>query len=239
MSHKLWVFHGGATPRRVVIYHTERNFPKDFIEIIPTTMAGPGAPAVAPGKPPGSVPLLALPSGELVSESLSIIEYLEDVAETQGLPSLRGRTAIERAKVRTLMGLIDSVTLSVEIAAVNGSIAFAQILEGQQSAGMERWLMAFIHKNLDRMEEVADPQGPFLVKTRTENTTSEMEITTADCALFAVLQYASELWGLNLVEQHPRLQLFFDAFKTRPSAAVPENTWPEEMTTMTRRFIEY
>jgi glutathione S-transferase len=234
MSHKVWVFNGGAAPQRVVIYSVDRNFPTGFIETIPTTMAGPCASAIAPGKPPGPVPLLDLPSGELVTESLSIIEYLEDIAESQGMPSLRGSTPMERAKVRTLLGLIETVTLSVEIATVNGSVAFAPLVEGQQSAVMEHWLLAFIHKNLGRIEDIADPQGPFLLKPKGGN----VEVTTADCALFATLQYASESWELNLMKEHPRLKPFYGAFGKRPSAAVPENTWPREMT-MTRKFIEF
>jgi glutathione S-transferase len=197
-------------------------------------MAGPGTPAITPGKPPSAVPLLALPSGELVTESLSIIEYLEDIAESQDMPSLRGSTPVERAKMRTLLGLIEIVTLSVEFAAVNGSVAFTRLVEGQQGAGVEHWLVAFIH-NISRIEDIADPQGPFLDKPKDGN----REVTTADCALFATLQYASKLRGLNLVKEHPKLKLFYDTFEKRPNAAVPENTWPREMTMMTRKFIEF
>ena len=235
MSHTLWVFHGGAAPRRVLIYSAERNFAPGFIDIIPTTIADPGASAVAPGKPPGSVPMLALPSGELITESFAILEYLEDLARSQGLPSLRGSSPVEQAKVRTLLSLIETVTLSTEIAAVNGSVVFAPLVDGQQSAGLERWLMAFIHKNLGRLEEIADPQGPYLVK----HTNGGTEVTTADCALFATFQYAAELWGLDLLNKHPRLEKFYEAFAQRPSAAVPEETWPQAMTAMTRKFIEY
>ncbi|KAK7432984.1 hypothetical protein QQZ08_000455 [Neonectria magnoliae] len=220
MSHKLWVFNGGAAPRRVVIYSVERNFPKGFLDIIPATIAGPGAPAVAPGKPEGPVPLLALPSRGLISESLSIIEYLEDVAESQGLSSLRGSTILDRAKVRTLLGMIETITLSVEIAAVNGSVALAPLVENQQSAGLERWLLTFIHKTLRQIADTADPDGPFLVRTEKDAT----EVSTTECALFAVLPYASGLWGLNLGIEHPRLQLFYSTFESRPSAAVPEGT---------------
>ena len=235
MSHKLWIFQGGAAPRRVVIYNIERKFPQDFIEIVPTTIAGPGAPAVAPGKPPGPVPMLALPSGELVTDSLSILEYLEDFAESLNLPSMRGSTPIERAKVRSLLGLIETVTLSIELAAVNGSVVFRALVEGQQSAGVERWLNPFVHKSLGRIEDIANLQSPYLVKLAGDDT----EVTTADCALFATLQYASELWGLNLIEEHPRLKSFYDAFAQRRNAPVPENTWPQEMTAMTRKFIDY
>lgn len=232
MSHKLWVFHGGAAPRRIVIYLAERHFPSTFINTISTTISGPGEPALAPGKPPGPVPLLQLPSGELISESLSILEYFEDVASSQNMPSMRGDTVIERAKVRTLLGLIETVTLSVEIAAVNGSVAFSSLVEGQQSAGIERWLLAFIHKNLERISQLAaQGVGPLL---------GGIDVTTADCALFATLQYAEELWGLDLVrEKHPRLKMFYEAFAKRASSVVPENTWPKEMTEFTRQFITY
>ena len=232
MSYKLWVFHGGAAPRRTVIYLAERHFPSGFIDIIPTTISGPGEPALAPGKPPGPVPLLRLPSGELITESLSILEYLEDVASSQNMLSMRGNTIIERAKIRTLLGLIETVTLSVEIAAVNGSMAFSSIVEGQQSAGIERWLLAFINKNLERISQLASQHlAPLL---------GGIDVTTADCALFATLQYAKELWGLDLVEEkHPRLKKFYDAFAGRPSSVVLENTWPEEMTAFTRKFIDY
>jgi hypothetical protein len=64
------------------------------------------------------------------------------------MPSLRGSIPIGRAKVRTILGLIETVTLNVEFAAVNGSVTFAPLVEGQQNAGVERWLLAFIHKNL-------------------------------------------------------------------------------------------
>jgi glutathione S-transferase len=136
--------------------------------------------------------------------------------------------------MRTLLGLIEIAMLSIEFAAVNGLVAFTRLVEGQQSAGVEHWLLAFIH-NLSRIEDIADPQGPFLDKPKDGNG----EVTTADCALFATLQYASDLWGLNLVKDHPKLKLFYDAFGKRPNAAVPENTWPQEMTMMMRKFIEF
>lgn len=231
MSHNLWVFHGGAMPQQVVIYLAEQQFLCGFIKIIPTTMSGPGAPAVAPNKPPGSIPLLRLPSGELISKSLSIIEYLEDVAASQNMVSMHRNTAIERAKVHTL--LIETVTLSVKIAAVNRSVAFASLVDGQQSASLERWLLAFIDKNLKRILDLAERDGgPFHV--------GGMEITTLDCALFATLQYAGGLWGMDLIEEkHPRLQFFYNAFLKRASAVVPENAWPKEMIEFTSKFIDF
>jgi glutathione S-transferase len=237
MSHKLWVYHGGASPRRVVVSLAERELPPDFITIIPTTMSGPGAPAEALGKPPGAVPLLALPTGELIHESLAIITYLEDLAVNLSppLPSMFGCTTLERAKVNEMLGLIETVTLSIELAAVNGCVLFAPQIEEQQSAAMVRWLMKFVHKNLARIEEYAGPEGPWLVSQGGQGE----KVTVADCVLFATLQYALELFGLDFWGKHDRLRRFYEAFGKRSSAVVPEGTWPSQITAMTKRWIEY
>ena len=237
MALKLWVFHGGAAPRRVVIYLAERGFTSDDVEIIPATIAAPGAPAEAPGKPQGAVPLLALGDGKYVHESLAIIEYLEDLTDSRGLPTMRGRTPEERARVREMLGLAEQMTLAIELAAVHGSIIFASEIENQQSAASVRYLLRHCHKNLSRIEEYASPGGPFLVSFDDQH--AGPQVTIVDCVVFATLQYAVELFGVDLTEHHRRLRQFYDAFKMRPSAVIPEGTWHPQLTSMTKKWIEY
>jgi glutathione S-transferase len=98
--------------------------PSEDVEVIPATIAAQGAPAEAPGKPPGSVPLLALGDGTYDHESLTIIKYFEDLAESKGLPTLRGHTPEDRARVRETLGLAQEVTLALELAAVHGCVIF-------------------------------------------------------------------------------------------------------------------
>lgn len=71
MALGLWIFHSDAPPRRVVIHPAERGFTPNDVEIIPATIAALGAPAEVPGKPPGSVPLLALEDGNMMSTNRS------------------------------------------------------------------------------------------------------------------------------------------------------------------------
>jgi glutathione S-transferase len=236
MTLKLFVFHGGPAPRRTVVYLKERNFEEDFIEIISCTMAAPGAPAEAPGKPTGSVPLLHDPeTGFLLRESLAIMDYLEDLAEERGLPTMRGCTPAARAKTKEMMGLIDAVTTCIEYAPVFGCKLFAPVVGGEQSAATVRWLLGHAHQNLERIAEYAPGGTPWLVTFDGEET----RVTMADCALFVVLQYAENMFGWDLAEKYPRLRQFYDAFKWRTSAAVPEGTWSAQLTDLTKEWITY
>lgn len=244
MTLKLFVFHGGPAPRRTVLYVHERRFPEGFVEIIPCTIDAPAAPAKAPRKPPGSVPLLHDPeTGFVLRESLAILDYLEDLAEApqgplQLRPTMRGATAQDRAKTKEMLGLIDAVTVDVEYAPTFGCKLFAPTVGGEQSAAAVRWLLRHAHQNLARIAEYAAEGGttPWLVKFDGED---EARITLADCALFAILQYAEHMFGWDLTEKYPRLRLFYDAFKERESAAIPEGTWPAQLTDLTKDWIEY
>lgn len=237
MPLKLWVYHGGASPRRAIIYLAERGFPSNVVDILPTTMAGPGAPANAPGKPPGAVPLLMLENGKSIHESIAILEYFEDLADARGLQSMRGHTPQDRASVREMLGLTEQVTISIELAAVHGCVAFAPGIENAQSAPSVRWLLRYCHQQLDRIAEYASPKGPFLVNL--EDDTTGRRVTIADCVLFAILQYAQLAFGFDLAKEHPRVQVFYDAFKGRPSAFVPDSAWPPQVTAMMSKWIEY
>ncbi|KAK5043575.1 hypothetical protein LTR84_011382 [Exophiala bonariae] len=238
MNLKLFVFNGGPAPRRVVIYLVERNFNEDAsVELIQCTIAAPGAPALAPGKPPGSVPLLHHPAtGFTLRESLAIIDYLEDMAEVQGLWTMRGRTPKDRAKTKEMLGLIDAVTTDVEYAPAFGCRLFAPVVGGEQSPAAVRWLLSRANQSLERIAEYAAEGTPWLLRFEREE---EAQVTVADCALFAILQYAENMFGWDLTEDHPRLKTFYGAFKLRQSASIPEGTWPTQLTDMTKDWIEY
>lgn len=242
---KLYVFHGGPAPRRVVVYLAERSFTQDLVEIVPCTISAPGAPAEAPGKPAGSVPLLHDEStGFVLRESLAIMEYLEDLAEAQGMPTMRGSTPEARAKTRQMMGLIDAVTTDVEYAPVFGCKLFAPVVGGEsgQSAAAVRWLLSHAHQNLSRIAEYAPPgEGiPWLVEFEPNGGEGqEARVTVADCAFFAILQYARNMFGWDLTERYPRLKLFYDAFERRASAAIPDGAWPAQLTDLTKEWIDY
>jgi glutathione S-transferase len=97
--------------------------------------------------------LLALQNRTYVHESLAIIEYLEDLAESRGLATMRGRTTAERARVRDMLGLAEEMTHALELAAVHGCIIFVPEIENQQSAASVRYALTHCHKKLAKIEE--------------------------------------------------------------------------------------
>lgn len=158
MGLRLFVFHGGPAPRRVVVYLKERNLPD--VEVVSCTMSAPQAPVEAPGKPSGAVPLLHDPgTGFTLHESLAVTMYLEDLAIQQGGEPMDGSQGgpAGRAKIIEMLGLIETVAVGVEFAPVFGCKIFAPVVEGQQSAGGVRFLLKLVHQNLDRIEQYAAP----------------------------------------------------------------------------------
>ena len=212
------------------------------MEVVPCTMAAPQAPVEGPGKPPGSVPLLHDPdSGFTLFESLAVMYHLEEVAVQEGAEPMDGSQGgpVGRSKVKEMLGLIENVAIAVEYSPVFGCKVFAPVVENQQSASGVRFLLKLVHKNLDRIEEYAAPikddSQPWLVEVD-ENT---RRVSMADTSLFGILQYAKYMFGWDLVASHPRLQKFFDAFEMRKSAEVPEGCWPDQLTALTKQWIEY
>jgi glutathione S-transferase len=157
----LLVFHGGPAPQRVVIYLAGRGVTSDNVETIPATIS---AAAEAPGKPPGSVPLLRPEDRHRIHELLANIEYFEDLAESRGLSTMRSRTPEERARVRELLGLAEEMTLALHIATIHGCVIFASQIENQQSAATVRYMLRHCHKKLSKIEVFVSPGYLFLVR---------------------------------------------------------------------------
>lgn len=164
MALNLLVFHGGPAPQRVVIYLAERGITSDNVETIPATISVPGAAAEAPGKPPGSFPLLRLEDRHRIHELLANIEYFEDLAESRSLPTMRSRTPAERARVRELLSFAEETTLALHIATIHGCVIFASQIENQQSAATVRSMLRHCHKKLSKIEEFVSPGYLFLVR---------------------------------------------------------------------------
>lgn len=108
-------------PRRVLIYLKEKKIQDGMITKVHTwftpertTESSPDFPP----KPPGSIPILAIPDGKegkfiYIRQSLAIINYLEDLTEdpNSGLkastPSMRGNTPLEKARIAELLALLE------------------------------------------------------------------------------------------------------------------------------------
>jgi maleylacetoacetate isomerase len=97
------------------------------------------------------VPALRLDSGELLTQSLAIIEYLDEVVPE---PPLLPRDPVERAKVRALAQLI-----ACDIHPLNNvsPLRYLKNELGQDQAKIDRWYHHWILEGFDAMEVMVRP----------------------------------------------------------------------------------
>jgi maleylacetoacetate isomerase len=97
------------------------------------------------------VPALRLESGELLTQSLAIIEYLDEVHRE---PPLLPRDPVERAKVRALAQLI-----ACDIHPLNNTSPLRYLKNelGQDQAKIDRWYHHWILQGFDAMEAMVRP----------------------------------------------------------------------------------
>ncbi|KAI1136122.1 hypothetical protein F5Y05DRAFT_393002 [Hypoxylon sp. FL0543] len=230
---ELFVLTWGVYPRRVLIYlHEKGLLNSPHIKITPVTISA-TAEMTAPGKPKGTVPILALPDGTFIKQSVAILDYFEDICDNPqeqwqkelaaaAKPSIRGSSARERASTRELLALADEATAFFGFACHKGSKLFAALEPiNPTAAGLA---MASTKKNLRLLEAYYED--------RFEGGESGVEsITIADCVLFSLLQFAKELYARDLVAdpEFPNLKRFYGASKERDSARISEDFYPLEI----------
>ena len=97
------------------------------------------------------VPALRLDSGDVLTQSLAIIEYLDEV---QPEPPLLPRDGVERAKVRALAQLI-----ACDIHPLNNvsPLRYLKNELGQDQAKIDRWYHHWILEGFDAMEVMVSP----------------------------------------------------------------------------------
>jgi maleylacetoacetate isomerase len=97
------------------------------------------------------VPALRLDSGELLTQSLAIIEYFDEVHRD---PPLLPRDPVERAKVRALAQLI-----ACDIHPLNNvsPLRYLKNELGQDQAKIDRWYHHWILEGFDAMEAMVRP----------------------------------------------------------------------------------
>jgi maleylpyruvate isomerase len=111
-------------------------------------------PAYRAINPQGRVPALRLDSGELLTQSLAIIEYLD---ETHPQPPLLPRDPLARAKVRALAQLI-----ACDIHPLNNTAVLTYLRHrmGQDKAAVQAWYEHWILEGFEAVEALIEP-GPY------------------------------------------------------------------------------
>ena len=196
---KLYDFALAPNPRRLRIYLAEKGLriPRVTVDL----RAGEQSTAEFLAKNPhGSLPVLELDDGTLLSESEAIIEYLEELHPE---PSLIGRTPLERARTRRLERLCEIAVLFRAARFVHATLA--PLPGAKPNPALAEWARGELPRGLGVLEREV---GEFVAGER---------VSVADCTLFAAFEFARAA-GLALEDGHPRLGAWYARFGARPSA---------------------
>jgi maleylacetoacetate isomerase len=100
------------------------------------------------------VPTLALDSGEIITQSLAIIEYLDEVHPR---PPLLPRDSVERAQVRALAQL---VTCDIHPLNNLSPLRYLKNELGQDQSRIDAWYCHWVREGFDALEAMISP-GPY------------------------------------------------------------------------------
>lgn len=266
MDLELFVLTWGIYPRRILIYLAEKGLLKSpatevtdstplevqcqtfNLKINPVTVSATetSMELVAPGKPSGTVPILAIGNGTFVKQSIAILEYFEDICEHASLQAsedgredetyfrtMRGTTPEERARTRDILALADEASTFFGFACHKGSSLFSNL--ESQSPMASVMALEWCRRALEKIEVVYEDDHRFEVLPGTRNSGNRSNI--ADCVLFSLLQFSKELYGRDLIIGLPNLEGFYELFKERDSAKIPENWYPAHIESMAKVWL--
>jgi len=201
---KLYGFAFAPNPRKTLTYLREKGLAFDYVSV-----SIPGGEHRSEWftrlNPMQGLPVLELDDGTVLTESLAIIEYLEDCNPD---PPMIGRTPLERQRVRALERLCEmSVLTRVGGVFRNSHPMFAGPNQIPALAERSRAELPGVLARLDAM--VAGSE--FIAGASP---------TIADCTLFAAFKLA-EIGGIEIDPAARNLARWWKSFSARPSAADP------------------
>lgn len=192
------------TPRRVRMFLAEKGVD---IPRVPVTI-GKGehlAPDYRAKVPSGRVPALELDDGTVISESVAICRYIEELHPE---PNLMGRDARERA-------VIDMWQRRMEFELL---LPFAAVFRHThpKMAALEQQVPAFAAVQKPQAEKRLARLDRDLSLT---DYVAGDRFTIADITAFTTLTFFPRLCGIDIDDRHPHVQRWMAAVGARPSAA--------------------
>jgi len=190
-------------PRKLRIYLAEKGIEIPFV-MVDIVKGEHRQPAFLSKNPMGGVPVLELDDGEFLSESLAIIEFIEELHPD---PPMIGRAPIERARVRRLERIAEMGVLSRAARYVHAAKSPLPHVKGNPAVAAQM------------RDELPLPLGVLDAEAAGRAFLAGDHPTIADCTLFAAVVFA-KFAELDLVAGQPNLRRWFDRFSERPSVQV-------------------
>lgn len=198
---KIYDFRFAPNPRKLRIYVAEKglSIPMETVDL---SKGQHRTPEFLAKNPLGSVPVLELDDGSYLTESLAIIEFLEELYPD---PPMIGTDPRERARVRELERLADvSILGRVGRIFFNTSPVFSGYRQVPEAAEQAREGLPRALQTMDGA--IAD--NPFV---------AGQHPTIADCTLFAAFEHAKRA-KVEISESYENLVRWYASFSERPSA---------------------
>jgi len=198
---RIYDFHFAPNPRKLRVYLAEKGLSIPLVQV-DITKGEQRNPEFLKKNPMGSLPVLELHDGSCLTESLAIMEFLEELHPE---PPMIGTKPLERARVRELERLAEASIFN-RIARVffNKSPVFAGSHQVPEAA--EQALEGL--PNALRVMDEAVGDRPFVAGETP---------TIADCTLFAAFEHA-KLAEVTIDTAYKNLTRWYTDFRQRPSA---------------------
>ena len=200
---KIYDFVGAPNPKKLRVYLAEKGLTIPF-EPVNIVTGENRTPEFLKRNPLGGLPVLELDDGSYLSESLAIIEYLE---ELHPKPPMIGTTPRERARVRELERIAELSVLNPIATIFQNTHPFmaGRIKQSADAAENARTRLA---ANLKILDAAIDGK-PFVAGERP---------TIADCTLLAALEFA-EFAQVAIDPSCRSVARWYADFKKRPAAS--------------------
>ena len=199
---RLYYFPLAPNPTKVLVYVREKGI-EDQLELckVDITQGEQNSPEHLARNPAGVLPVLELEPGAFLTESLTIMEYLEECFPA---PAMIGTTPLARARTREFERKVEQQVLTPIARTVHATNSPLGLPPNPVIAEAEA---EKLEKGLQRVDawvgdkEFATGDTPSIV----------------DCSLFAGLQFG-QFFGMELEPRFANLCRWYAAFSQRPSA---------------------
>ena len=215
----LWLWPTGLFPRRIMYYLRAKSLTSSILQahnirLIPVVSAN-GARVSAPGyedRPPNSMlPCLRIEKMNappfFIHESGAILEWFEDIfGFEQGYKDLRGTDALQRARTRDILNLLTDAIVWTGVKIIHSdssSLSWSGLTREQWSETAAKDAQNRVQYYLSRLEEWVTPA---IQKGSKSLSGLEVEVTLADFAVMAMVQYQEENIGRDWIAGHKNLR---------------------------------
>ena len=197
---KLYYFPVAPNPTKVLIYLKEKGIDIE-LQLVDLREGQQNSPEHLARNPRGALPVLELDDGEYLTESLPIIEYLEELYPE---PSMIGATPLERARTRAF-------ERQVEVGVMNPMARYVHATNSPLGLPPRPEIAAAEWERLQNALPRIDKQigdAPFAAGDAP---------SIVDCTLFAALLFG-EIFGTAVTDDFDNIRRWRSAFGERPSS---------------------